>query len=869
VKIILAHENADFDAVASILAAHKLFPDGLPVLAERLNRNVAGFLALYANALPFIAQADLPRQPIQQVILVDTHQIPPVRGIRKHTRITVIDHHPVTSELDPRITFEGEVIGANATLLVERLQAASIAVSSIEATLLALGLYEDSGSLSYACTTPRDIRAAAWLVEQGANVEMMARFLDPPLTSEQQPLFEMLIQVMETRIIGGYMIMLGTARLDQVIGQLNAVAHKLMDSLDPTALILVIESPDMINLIARSRDDAVDVGVIAREFGGGGHARAAAAVLRDGSIEDVPTKVWESAARLIESAAAIPRVRDLMSYGVQTVQASAVLAAVLPIMHRIGHEGYPVLDDGRVVGLLTRRDADRAAEHQLEGLTVRDVMMAGETTLTPDDTVATLEQIIVSSGWGQIPVIDSEKRLIGVVTRTDLIAHWAQAHPKSAPQKRISESEIAALLGASTASVIRQVGDIAAAAGETVYLVGGVVRDMLLQRRNLDLDFVVEGDAMAFARQVARQLGGKVTTHSAFGTAKWHLTGSSLHQERESLPETVDFVSARNEYYETPTALPTVYQGSIKLDLRRRDFTINTLALRLSPKARFGEIADYFGGKQDLQNGVIRVLHSLSFVDDPTRILRAIRFEQRLQFTIEPRTTTLMQTATPLLQRVTGERIANELMLHLHEAAPEITLLALEERGVLRAIHPKLRFTLDSAVLFERARERQPYTTIENMALIYWHLWMLELTELDVVAIGERLLLGKTVIDSLLSILALDQLEPRLIAAQVQPSEIVDMLTAISETALLATYLTIQDSLARQRIEAYALQWRHVQSWSSGDTLKALGLPPGPCYGRLLKRLRAARLDGETQTEADEQRLLQELINEGFCDGGS
>ena len=208
--------------------------------------------------------------------------------------------------------------------------------------------------------------------------------------------------------------------------------------------------------------------------------------------------------------------------------------------------------------------------------------------------------------------------------------------------------------------------------GYPLYAVGGFVRDLLLAQPNFDLDLVVEGDAIRLAQELVAATGGRLRSHRRFGTAKWILP-AELAGENGQLPDSLDFVTARTEFYEHPTALPTVERSSIKQDLHRRDFTINTLAVRLTPD-RWGELLDFYGGREDLEDGVIRVLHSLSFVEDPTRILRAARFEQRFDFEIEPRTEELIGDALDLLDRVSAERVRHELELILAEAEPERAL---------------------------------------------------------------------------------------------------------------------------------------------------------------------------------------------------
>src|SRR5450756_606038 len=229
--------------------------------------------------------------------------------------------------------------------------------------------------------------------------------------------------------------------------------------------------------------------------------------------------------------------------------------------------------------------------------------------------------------------------------------------------------------------------DAAQAEGASLYLVGGFVRDLLLGQPTMDLDLVVEGNAIAVADRLAVLRGGRVRSHSRFGTAKVIFDDSP-----PGTPVSLDLVTARTEFYERPTVLPQVEWSSIRQDLYRRDFTINTMAICLD-RERYGELLDYYVGERDLQNGQVRVLHNLSFVEDPTRILRAVRFEQRLAFQIEERTAELIDDAVELLDHVTGERLRHELYLLLAEAQPEKGLERLEQFGALVHIHPDLRFS--------------------------------------------------------------------------------------------------------------------------------------------------------------------------------
>ncbi|NWG16343.1 MAG: CBS domain-containing protein [Chloroflexi bacterium] len=868
-EFIITHENADFDAVAAALAAHKLNPEAVPVLPERLNQNVARFVTLYQNGLPFIQQRDARAGSARKLIVVDTQRPIQLRGLPPDTPTHMIDHHPLARELQPHQTFMSEPVGATTTLLVEQIREQCIPLTPLEATLLALGIYEDTGSLVYGTTTPRDLRAATWLLEQQASLDTIRRFLFPPLNDTQQVLFDSLLKAAESRSIEGYLIVTSAVSAERYITEISSVAHRLRDTLDPAALFVVVAMPGSIQLVCRSTIDALDVGEIARLFGGGGHHRAAAATIHDYTLSETVALVWEKVEKHIQPTT---RIANLMSYGVHTINAGQRINDIIRQLRRIGHEGFPVVESGQVVGLLTRRDMDRAVEHGLGNLTARDIMTAGTVTLRPDDSVLTFEQRLVESGWGQIPVVSDSGSLIGIVTRTDLINHWAKTHPPAYPQDKIvSGSQIESVLGRAIATLINAIAAHAQETGVSLYLVGGIVRDLLLYRRNLDIDFVAESDAIHLAEQLQSRLGGRISCFRPFGTARWKLdeqVGAALQLDARLLPDHIDFATARNEFYEHPTALPTVYNSSIKLDLQRRDFTINAMAVQLSPAVASGRVLDYYSGLHDLQARQIRVLHSLSFVDDPTRILRAVRFQQRLDFTIEPRTAELIAGALPMLGRITGERIRNELTLLLREDRPENGLLALQERGALAAVHSAFVLSGDIGASFRRARAVQtwpwPVSNLD-MAALYWHIIAAGIPAAKLPALLERLLFGRAVANSLLEAARLAQQADELAQPDQRPSQIVAFLRPASDLACLAAWLLTEENLVRQRICRYNTEWRFVQPGINGHHLQKMGLKPGPCYSLILNRLREARLDGETPTDADEQRLLHRLIEDNNC----
>jgi tRNA nucleotidyltransferase (CCA-adding enzyme) len=871
VDIILTHEHADFDAIAAILAAYKLNPGALPVLPERINRNVERFLALYQKGLPFARQTDVRRHAVKKIVLVDSQRPVHIKSVASDVPLSIIDHHPLAVELRPEDQFVSEDVGAVTTLLVEQIQQHGLTLTSLEATLLVLGIYEDTGSLTYATTTPRDLVAAAWLIQQGAVMDEVRRFLSAPLGEEQQFLVDQLLANVETRTIQGHIIGLAAVTVDHYIPEVSSVAHRLRDTLETAALFVLVGMPKGVQLVARSNDDVIDVGEVARLLGGGGHSRASAASIPNRSLSECAALIWEAA---LERVQPVTRVADLMSYGARTVDAGQRLREVSAPLRRIGHEGYPVLQEGRVAGLITRRDLDRALEHGLGEMRVGDVMTKGAVFVRPMDAVAVVERQMVESGWGQIPVVDEHERLIGIVTRTDLIKHWSRIHPDAGSrEKTVTLTLIESVLGNPVARLAQALASLAQAQHIKLYLVGGVVRDLFLNRSNYDIDFVVEGDAIAFAESLREPLGGQVSSFKPFGTAKWKPddeTSKHLQVQLRQLPGHVDFASTRYEFYEHPTALPTVYTSSVKLDLQRRDFTINTLAVQLSPAASFGRVLDFYGGLRDLQEGVIRVLHSLSFIDDPTRIIRALRFQRRLGFRLDSRTEELMEIALPMLRRITGERVRNEIDLLLCEQQPEEGLLDLERRGILKAIHPAFEVNARIVELFQAARALLfPWpVAVGDFPALYWHLLVAGLEPERVESVCERLLVPQGMTQSMLVMRDLLKQRAWLAEPNLRPSQISARLKPVPELALLAVWMWIDEPLIRQRIRLYWAEWRLVKPATTGHHLRERGIPPGRCYGIVLSRLLAARLDGEVRTDDDEARLLEHLLTEErLCDG--
>ena len=437
-----------------------------------------------------------------------------------------------------------------------------------------------------------------------------------------------------------------------------------------------------------------------------------------------------------------------------------------------------------------------------------------------------------------------------------------------ANQEALLGENITAILGHSAAALIDTISERAQVNDLPLYLVGGVVRDLLLGRRNLDLDFVVEGDAAELAHSLAREFGGTVDIHPPFGTAKWELdelAAAGMQLSPDVAETRIDFASAREETYPSPAALPQVTSSTIERDLARRDFSINALALQLSPASSRGRIIDPHGGRDDLERGLIRVLHNRSFIDDPTRIFRAMRFASRLGFEVEPNTMDLLRAGVPTISNLTGDRIRHEIELILRENEPERAIRALENCGAFAAIERAWQFSERLPEYFLRCRESAPPWQNANSDLshLYWHLLVAEASAHLVDAIGDRLNLARQLRRSLATFTRILDRVDLLLDQSLPPSQVTKLLDGASDAALRALWVRAFDMpIVKRRIEAFVISWRNVQPQTDGNDLIRLGLRPGPRFREILEELRAAWLDGDIDSEQEERELLHNLLKD-------
>ncbi len=876
-EVITTHINADFDAMASMIAAKKLYPDAVLVFPGSQERTLREyFIKSTVYIYGFKRLRDLDLSLVTRLILVDTRQVSRIGKFEEILRrpdvdVHVYDHHP-DAEDDIRGNLNVvKPLGATATILIQLIRERHIELTPEEATILSLGIFEDTGSFTFKNTTPDDFEAAGYLLRCGADLNTVSDMISQELTAEQVSLLNELILSAKTYGIQGVDVCIATVSIEKYVGDFAVLVHKLKDIENLDVIFALARMDDRVYLVGRSRIPEVNVGAIAAQFGGGGHATAASASIRDLTLVQAEDRLLELLRAGIHP---YPTAEVMMTSPVVHTEPDVTVVEAGQTMIRYNINSMPVMENDRIVGLITRQVLEKAIFHGYELQNVREFMSSDFETVGPQATLLDIEAHLVERHQRILPVMEGDK-VIGVITRRDLLKFLVEDQSKEpagifekveAPVWSKRKNIVAAVmeqLPTDIVQMLKDFGNLAGSLGMKAYAVGGFVRDLLLRRANLDIDIVVEGDGIEFARSYAEDHNIRCRFHKKFNTAVL-----IFPDDRR-----VDIASARFEYYQYPAALPIVEFSSLKMDLYRRDFTINTLALGLNP-GEFGQLIDFFSGQRDLKDKTIRVLHNLSLVEDPTRILRAIRFEQRFGFRMGKQTAALIRNAVRmgLIKKLGGRRLFHELQLILMEDDPQTSLKRMNEFGVWTVLTPAFQFDQKMEELFHQLKEVVSWHRLSFLdePLDRWWVYLLglfsNLPKADLDHVGERLQLTDSQRERmLLTYQKSGELLWGFFPAQERtPSEVYRALQPFKPEELLYMMAKTQNETTRKAISYYFHRYRHVGSELRGKHLKTMGIPPGPIYKVLLDELLDARLNGEVKTRQEEVVFLRRRHPELF-----
>ncbi|WP_414577998.1 CBS domain-containing protein [Anabaena sp. CCY 9402-a] len=901
--LILCHTTADFDALGAAVGLTCLLPGSKIVLTGGAHPPVRDFLALHRDEYALIERRSVNPEKIRSLTVVDTQQRDRLGkaaewlDLPQLDNITVYDHHLGQVSDIPATQSHIAPVGATTTLIVEQLQQQQISLTPAQATAMALGIHVDTGSLTYDQSTPRDALALAWLMQQGASLAVISNYREPGLSPQLQRLLKEALEQLEYLCFRGYTIAWVTLKTDGFVPGLSSLASQLMELTEIDALLLAGEDPlskdeSRLTMIGRSQIPGVHLDQLFQTFGGGGHSQASSLNLRGVDAQNILQQILNGIKTSIPHP---PTARDLMSSPVRTIRPETTIGEAQRILLRYGHSGLSVVDSqGQLVGIISRRDLDIAFHHGFSHAPVKGYMTISLKTITPDTTLPQIESLMVTYDIGRLPVLENGQ-LVGIVTRTDVLRelHQAQGQSRGEGQRRSEHSVQLPSLEQLRDGLLPAFGDrltpqlwqllttasqAAEQRGWHLYLVGGAVRDLLLAEAAsgtlmiTDIDLVVDGFHQAAdvgaGVELAKALqeiypAARLEIHGAFQTAAllWH-----KDPELDSL--WVDIATARTEFYPYPAANPEVEASSIRQDLYRRDFTVNALALRLTPP-HAGKLLDFFGGLLDLQAKQIRVLHANSFIEDPTRIYRGVRFAVRFGFDIESRTeeyiryainsgvydrTAQTNTKTPALQT----RLKAELKHILEAPYWELALKLLDDLGALQCIHPTLK--LDPELLRQlRLLERCWRRFDAQKKLILWQM-RLEVLIAHLAPqyrhkVAKNLQLPEDSIERSHKLAAAKSDVTDFLVISKQPSQIVQVLRKYDVEMLILIAIS-SSRIIRRQIWHYLTVLSHIQPMLNGNDLKKLGYKPSPQFRQMLDDILAATLDGVVHNQEEAEDFL-------------
>ena len=871
-EVITTHINADFDALASMIAARKLYPNATLVFPGSQEKNLRNFFlhsASYLFNFTKIKHVDIDQ--IERLVLVDTRQKSRIGKFaqladRDNVEIHIYDHHPDSEE---DVHGDIEVIrrtGSATALLTGIIREKGIPVSADEATIMCLGIHEDTGSFTFSSTTAEDYEAAAWLTKQGAVHNIIADMLTRELSAEQVWLLNDLTLSATHRVINGVEVVFTKVIRDEYIGDFAVLVHKLMEMENLDVVFALAQMQERVYLVARSRIDEVNVAEIALALGGGGHPQASSATIKNKTLAQVEKSLQ---ALLRKKITPTKKARDLMTFPVIRISPGETVKEAADLMTRYNINVLLVMDgnDG-LKGYVTRQIVEKAVFFSLENIEITEYMNIDVHTIHPGAGLKEVQELIIKNRLRILPVVEANK-VQGVITRTDLLNIlvgdplipeflYNSENASHFIRKKNLAGTLKERVPRKVIKVLKDFGHVADMLGFNAYLVGGLVRDVLLKRENLDVDIVVEGDGIKFAHEFAEHYGARVRSHKKFGTAVLILPDGFK----------VDVATARMEYYESPGAPPIVETSSLKLDLYRRDFTINTLAVKLN-KRNYGTLIDYFGAQKDIKEKVLRILHNLSFVEDPTRVFRAIRFEQRFGFKIGKLTLALIKNAVKSnhFRDVSGRRLFMELKLILQEQDPLKAIERMNEFDLLQFVAPEIRLTKGLRSLLDEARKVIVWYNLLYMEdkfepwQVYWSCLTSPLDPKTLKTLAERM--GMVDIDS-----------RRKIAQREHLNELIDSLYKYNgDNYLLYTLLVPYDTetllylMARttservkRLVSKYFTRLKGTKTLLRGRDLVGMGFKPGPIFKEIFDRVLGARLNGQIKTKEDEIAFVKEIF---------
>ncbi|MCF8001297.1 MAG: CBS domain-containing protein [Halanaerobiales bacterium] len=859
--LIISHENTDIDGLAGMIAASKLYKKGKVVVSENMTTLAQRFLALYKDEFEIFRYDEVNYENINRVIVIDTHEYDRLGNMKElinwnQVEVIVYDHHP-HQKLDWINIDLSENVGSSTSIIVNRLKRENIKLNRSEATLFALGISADTGNFMHLNTEAEDLMAFAYLLDMGANKKVINEYLLETLDKNQKRVFELLIKHRKDIRIKDKNITLFTLKYPRYVTGLNNVVEKIKLLYQLPVVFVLVEMEGKVIIIGRSSDENVNLEEIFSTLGGGGHSGAGSVSLKT-DLEIARNKLETTIRDKIKVSV---KVKEVMQKPVKVNQDKKI-EKVKQLMENKDISGVLVADENdRVKGIFTTRDLRRLTEEDdIYRVPVKGYMTKNLIYIKPDDTIHKAQEKMVNNDIGRLPVKNEEDKVIGVITRRNILNQYYKEETSSQNQNRyvsslvsitpekVKLSEKLDKLPGKIRKIFKNIGKIAQDNDSRVFLVGGMVRDLLLKKENKDFDFVVEGNIEGLIKDVASNYNVDYKYNTNFQT------GSMVIDNKYDL----DFAVSRNELYTHPGALPKVKKADIFDDLFRRDFTINALAVALHPE-EYGYLYDFFKAREDVENRILKALHRFSFLDDPTRIIRGIRVVLQHDLEIEEETKALMQEAIRLneFSDVTFPRIFKELRLLFLEKPGLRFLEILEEIPFLRLLYDKYQLPDDIKEKWERAAYYLAYFNNNNYNVKEWAVYF-SLIFKDL----PRSLIERWSVKTKLKEIILFKTEEYNIEEIIELTGSVDVynkLKDISYEKLVLLLAEHNNKKLEDKIFYFLEQISDIKLAVDGNDLIELGFKEGPIISIALKLIKRQVLKNNLKTREEQLDYAEKL----------
>ena len=852
-QVIFISEGADLDALSTAFGITLINPEAKILLPDAVSSSFRLAVKRFENKLKdkMIKINDLKK--INVLYLADTNNYKAALKklsdfIDENTKVIIYDHHPIRSKLPKNIEKHIKKTGSASTIVVYQLKRNKIQLSSDDATILILGIYEDTGNFTYNTTTEKDLRAAAYLIEKGADLETVKNIIEERIDQQQISIIHQLVENLQYFFLKNKKIIFSFAYSDRYIPDISGFLHMIKPIQEADAFFVMINEKGKTSIIARSKRKEIDVGKIMSYLGGGGHFAAASATVKGLTVQEIKNYI-ESV--LLSEAYKEKTISEFMSREIITVNKDTQIQKIKEEIDK-APVVFVVDKKGKFLGIALSRVLKESLRHGIKDVKIENFIIDSIITFEPSTRLSEAEKTITTSSQEYFPVLENGKP-VGVINRTYIIKilHGQVfdsekdifiSRERIKPKFLNFEKNLRKYLPDHIITHLEEIGKLSKKLGYSTYLVGGIVRDIVMSKKSLDIDLIVEGDAVKLSKEYAKLKKIPVHTFEEFMTAQLTLeTG-----------EKIDLATARKETYTHPGAYPKVEKATIKEDLYRRDFTINTLAIEIT-EGKFGILIDFFNGLKDIKDRMIRILHQLSFIEDPIRILRALRFAGRLGFKLGKPTEKLLKLAVDedMLSVAPAGRINIELNYSLNEEKVIDILMLMNRYRVLHSLIPDFYMDEKREEILNRLRDTiisfEMFFGIKIDRVSNYLLALMYHLPFDIsYKILQKYHFSKSVkfFEEYLDARDLFQKIPR------KDSQLYKKIKFIKKDILVYICASSDIELS-ERIIRILKKEEEKDLLLSGKDLKEMGIPPSPVYKKILDDVFKKYLDGEIKTKKE------------------